>query len=200
MSIGRRKKPLRRSGFAQSNQQPPKWGERSGEAPGRETSTDRGGAVAHTGGRPSRSREGVGPTPPKRRPAKAKPIPAKLRKLVIERAEYSCDRCGRNLIGQQYSLQHRRSKGAGGRRDGYLDTAANLVVLCGSATSAGGCHEWAERRSGRTTESSQGFVIRGELDKPETVPILRHGTDWVHPTAEGWEPGQPFGSEEELAA
>lgn len=129
--------------------------------------------------------------PPQRRGGAA-PIPVKLRALVVERAGYSCDRCGRYLVGQLYSLQHRRAKGAGGRGGGYLDTAANLVVLCGHATSPGGCHLWAEEFSGRTTASSCGFVIRGELDAPEDVPILRHGRDWVIPSKLGWIPAAPI--------
>lgn len=132
-----------------------------------------------------------GPVPAPRRRGAA-PVPAALRRMVIERAEESCDRCGRYLVGQLYSLQHRRARGAGGRRGGYLDTAANLVVLCGSATSPGGCHLWAESASGRTTESSQGFVIRGELDAPESVPILRHGRDWVVPGQACWIPAEPL--------
>lgn len=111
--------------------------------------------------------------------------------MVIERSEYSCDRCGRNLIGQRYSAQHRLARGMGGRRGGYLHTAANLVILCGSATSAGGCHQFVESAE-RGQGVREGFVILGSVVAPEAVPILRHGREWVVPGDGCWITSEPL--------
>lgn len=121
---------------------------------------------------------------------KAPPVPADLAQYVLERAEYRCDRCGISIVGRQFSRQHRRARGAGGRRDGYLHTAANLVVMCGSATSPG-CHSLAENHE-RAQAYAEGFAIKGEAQDPAEVPILRHGVEWVIPTADGWAPADPI--------
>ena len=113
-------------------------------------------------------------------------VPAKLRAMVIERAEFCCDRCSRPLIGQMYSLQHRRARGAGGRSGAH--TPANLVALCGSATSPG-CHSRVENER-RQEAYEQGFAIRGEARRPEDVPIFRHLRSWVIPGDGVWIPAE----------
>lgn len=63
------------------------------------------------------------------------------RKLVLERDGYQCVRCGRPAgpgIGV-YSLQHRVARGVGGG-----NSPANLIVLCGSATTL--CHGEVEAK------------------------------------------------------
>lgn len=117
-------------------------------------------------------------------------VPQKLRDMVIERAGWCCDRCGRYLPGQPYSLQHRRARGRGGRRVG-AHTPANLVVLCGSATTPGSCHFRVESRE-RTEAYAQGFAICGELARPEDVPIYRHLTHWVIPGDGVWIESEPL--------
>lgn len=121
-------------------------------------------------------------------------MPAELAQFVLERAEWRCDRCGISIVGRQFSRQHRRARSAGGRRDGYLHTAANLVVLCGSATSPG-CHNLVENRE-RAQAYAEGFAIRGEAQDPAEVPILRHGVEWVIPGEDGWLPAEPIGGVE----
>lgn len=123
-------------------------------------------------------------------------IPRWLRDGVIERAECRCDWCGRFLPGRPYSLQHRRARGAGGRANPH--SWANLVVLCGSATTPGSCHDFAENTgNGRREAYEFGFAIRGEVRKPEEVPILRHLMEWVIPGEGVWIPSPPI--EEEVA-
>lgn len=111
------------------------------------------------------------------------PVPAGLARMVLERAGWCCDRCGVSIVGREFSRQHRRARGAGGRREG-AHTPANVIVLCGSATSQG-CHEWAEH-SHRTEAYELGFAIRGEARKPEDVPVFRHLRQWVIPGDGVW--------------
>ncbi|HEY2087668.1 MAG TPA: hypothetical protein VGH54_16830 [Mycobacterium sp.] len=114
-------------------------------------------------------------------------VPKKLREMVVARAEYSCDRCARQLIGQVYSLQHRRARGAGGRAGAH--TPANLIVLCGTANTPGSCHNFAENTGeGRAEAYALGFAIRGEARAPEDVPIFRHLREWVIPGDGVWIP------------
>jgi len=105
----------------------------------------------------------------------AKPIPAALRRLALERDDYTCCRCGRPLQGSYYSLQHRLPRVRGGKH-----TAENLVTLCGSGTT--GCHGWIE--SHRAEATAQGWLIHTGMD-PASIPILRGGV-WLVPTAHGW--------------
>lgn len=120
-------------------------------------------------------------------------VPRWLREGVIERADCRCDWCGKYLPGQQYSLQHRRARGAGGRANAH--SWANLVVLCGSATT--GCHGRVENTGpGRREGYALGFAIRGEVQRPEDVPIFRHCSEWVIPGEGLWVPSSPIEDEE----
>lgn len=144
----------------------------------------RGGATEKSGADKPQPREPRGTGAPR-----PKPIPAKLRQLVWDRAGGACDRCGRPITGE-HSVHHRLPRRAGGRQDAH--TAANCVLLCGSGTTL--CHGRVE--SHRAEAYTQGFLIHDGVQRPEDVPILRHGAEWVHPRAEGWTPAQPLGSEE----
>jgi 5-methylcytosine-specific restriction enzyme A len=123
-------------------------------------------------------------------------VPRKLRDMIIERAQGCCDRCAKYLPGQQYSLQHRRARGAGGRKGAH--TPANLIVLCGSANTPNSCHNFVENTGeGRAEAYAYGFAIRGEARKPEDTPIFRHLQSWVIPGDGVWIPSE---APEELAA
>lgn len=90
------------------------------------------------------------------------------RELVLERDDYRCVSCGVPIIGQQYSLQHRRARGMGGTDDPAANRPSNLVTLCGSATSPGGCHLAAEQRE--TEARDLGYWVPSWQD-PRTVPV-----------------------------
>ena len=65
----------------------------------------------------------------------------KVRALVWQRDKGRCVACARVLRdGDWWSIQHRKARGQGGGND-----PCNLILLCGSATSAG-CHRRAEDR------------------------------------------------------
>ena len=147
------------------------------------TKLSRTGALTRSApARVSTSRE---PRPRPSRPAQAagSAIPRKLADYILERAEGCCDWCGRYCLNGWYSRQHRNPRAMGGRAG--ANTAANLVLLCGSATSKG-CHEKAER-SDIPAAREAGFRLR-DHENPDTTPILRHGLVRVLPTADGWVP------------
>jgi hypothetical protein len=125
------------------------------------------------------------PKPRKGRPA---PVPLELAEMVLIRAGYACDWCGVSILGREFSRQHRRARGAGGRREG-AHTPANLIILCGSATT--GCHGRAENID-RALAYRWGFAIRGEVALPEETPIWRHERQWVIPGDGVWETAEPL--------
>ena len=98
--------------------------------------------------------------------------------LVIER-DRGCVRCGANVAGGvrgvDFSIQHRRARGAGGTRRVDTNSPAALIVLCGSATT--GCHQHVE--SFRAEAREFGWAVR-QSDDPAVMPVLHavHG-GWV---------------------
>jgi 5-methylcytosine-specific restriction protein A len=67
--------------------------------------------------------------------------------LCLDRDHHSCAWCGRQLLTGPKSLQHRQARGAGGTSDPAANRPSNLLWLCGTATTPGGCHLLAESRS-----------------------------------------------------
>lgn len=124
-----------------------------------------------------------------KRAAGRAPMPKDLADMVLERADWSCDRCGRSVTGRPFSRQHRRAHGMGGRQGAELHTPANVIVMCGSATSPDGCHDLVENHE-RVEADLFGFVILGEARRPEDVPIFRHMTHWVIPGDGEWIPAE----------
>jgi 5-methylcytosine-specific restriction enzyme A len=102
--------------------------------------------------------------------------PDKLtRQVVLERDSWSCVCCGDPIdLPRGYSLQHRLARGGGGTSDPEINSPANLITLCGSATSPDGCHFLAESRSDATR--SAGYWLKhgkpGEHEDPATIPVF----------------------------
>lgn len=93
-----------------------------------------------------------------------------VRRLVKERDLGRCARCGYTIYGgEMYSLQHRKPKRSGGSRDPLVHSAANQILVCGSATSAGGCHEWMEHN--RTEALGNGWLLH-DKENPTVKPVL----------------------------
>lgn len=113
-------------------------------------------------------------------------IPRPLRAEVLARDEHCCQRCGCSVRTQvlEYSLQHRRARGSGGSR--HANFPANLITLCGSATTR--CHGFVEN-AGRGVAMAQGFVVAQSAD-PAACAVLRFAaTDravWSLLTDDGW--------------
>ena len=85
--------------------------------------------------------------------------------LVYEREGLRCASCGTYLGGETCwrSLQHRKARGVGGD-----NRPENLILLCGSATSAG-CHRQAEDRDPEM--HARGYWLRSDED-PALVPVM----------------------------
>lgn len=92
--------------------------------------------------------------------------------LVFDRDGGCCIRCGKAVRferrGEDFSVQHRRARGNGGDPRPETNLPANLVILCGSATSAGGCHQHVENN--RTEARLAGLSMRWKQD-PARVPL-----------------------------
>ena len=92
------------------------------------------------------------------------------RELVLERDDYSCGWCGRTILGQPYSLQHRRSRGDGGSSVPRINAPSNLITLCGSATSPGGCH--LKCKQNYAEAEALGFVVSlNSIHDPAEIPV-----------------------------
>jgi hypothetical protein len=96
-------------------------------------------------------------------------IPKTVRRAVIDRAQSQCERCGQwcDTDAGYYSLQHRRGRGSGGSRAADTNTATNLALMCGSATTL--CHGWVENHPLEALED--GWRVR-QGDDPSAAPIL----------------------------
>jgi hypothetical protein len=90
----------------------------------------------------------------------------KVRRLVLERDEWTCQRCGQDISDGDYSLQHRRARGMGGSKAADTNLPANLITVCGSATN--GCHGRIE--SDPLRAATTGFRLPQGAD-PEAMPV-----------------------------
>lgn len=145
----------------------------------------------------------TGPVPEVSKPTpKVNPrgFPPVVRQTIIDRDHMACVRCGRPMDGSHgYSLQHRDNRGMGGTRDFRINLPSNGIVLCGSATTPGGCHEWAE--SNEEEAARGGYVVRSWAD-PTTVPVLMFTGRWVLLTNNGtaWLTSEPEGGDAHAVA
>lgn len=93
------------------------------------------------------------------------------RELVWARAGGACEICSTPLHNQIRSLHHRRRRGMGGSRAPWINSPANLMLLCGSGTL--GCHGMVEHN--RAVGYDSGWLLRdGELpaETPVEVTVL----------------------------
>lgn len=91
--------------------------------------------------------------------------------LVFDRDGGRCVRCGSFVHGERglsYSLHHRLPRRSGGSKRPELNLAANLVTLCGSATTPGGCHTAVE--SARAAALAGGWLLHANQE-PAAVPV-----------------------------
>lgn len=122
-------------------------------------------------------------------------IPAAIRKDVLRRDDWTCQRCGRSIYGIRAAIQHRRPRGMGGSK--RLHTMANLVLLCGWSDDPGTCTHWVERQD-RTGATRDGWLVPMGVDQEEW-PVLRHGTSWELP-GDGWVKAEPHLRQIEMGA
>ena len=93
------------------------------------------------------------------------------RGLVLDRAAGCCEMCGRLLHDgydwlEVHSFHHRQPRGMGGTSAVAANSAANLLLLCGTGTD--GCHGFVEAH--RTSAEEEGWLVRHGLD-PAEVPV-----------------------------
>lgn len=87
----------------------------------------------------------------------------KVRNLVLERDGRACVCCGRSVIGQVYSLQHRKRRSQGG-----TNSPSNLVTVLGDGTT--GCHQRIDSRKDPHDEA-RGYTVRS-WDDPALVGVM----------------------------
>jgi hypothetical protein len=105
-------------------------------------------------------------------------VTARTRATVIRRDEETCQFDGRDLSTRipqgDYSLQHRRARGMGGSKDPETNDPANLVLVCGSATT--GCHGYIEQH--REHAIRRGFNVPQRKRPTEVALQDWHGQWW----------------------
>ena len=125
----------------------------------------------------------------KSRKASASTVIPKLVKDAVDKRDQKygqpqCQRCG-HLITGWFSRHHRNPRGMGGSK-ADPHALVNLVLLCGSATSRGGCHAAVE--SQREQARIDGWLVPDGID-PAEWPVRRFGRpDYQMPGETGWVP------------
>lgn len=122
----------------------------------RRTPLARGGHLKRTPSRPKRARN-TGPT-------------KSTKDLVWARAGGRCEVCGGSLAGMRgFSRHHRRPRRMGGSRLPETNSPANILLVCGSATSPDGCHQRIE--SNREQAYADGLLLH-DGQNPVEVPVM----------------------------
>lgn len=94
-----------------------------------------------------------------------------FREVVLARDGTTCQCCGVDVMHKLASIQHRIPRGAGG--SALVNRPSNGVLVCGSATTPGSCHNWMEHEE-RAIAEAQGWLLpkcNADID-PEQEPIL----------------------------
>lgn len=92
---------------------------------------------------------------------------------VLSRDGQACARCGKTLVGQRgldWSIHHRVPRGMGGTKRKDVNSAANLIALCGSGVT--GCHGWIEQN--RAEGIKTGFLVSKFGPVAAKVPVWHH--------------------------
>lgn len=100
-------------------------------------------------------------------------------KQVLMRDDNKCAKCGKQISGERgrdWSLHHRRPRGAGGTSLVWPNLPGNLILLHGSGVD--GCHGDVE--SYRDDAREKGFLVAlNGKRKSSAVPILHAVHGWV---------------------
>lgn len=111
----------------------------------------------------ARSAPGGSGAQAQRKPARDTGPDAKTRALVLARDGHACACCGRSVIGQRYSLQHRKRRSQGGD-----NSPSNLITVLGDGTQ--GCHARIDSRIDPHDEA-RGYTCQSWQD-PAQVPVM----------------------------
>lgn len=88
---------------------------------------------------------------------------AAVRALVLARDGHACVCCGASIVGQPYSLQHRKRRSQRGD-----NSPSNLVTVLGTGTT--GCHERIDSRRDPSDEA-KGYTVRS-WGNPALIPVM----------------------------
>jgi len=122
------------------------------------------------------NRTALARTARKRVPARDTGPSKAVRRLVLGREGMRCAACGISVTDGPWSVQHRQARGMGGTADPAANSPSNLILLCGSATSPGGCHLACENRDPHM--HGRGFWLYS-WESPALVPVMlasEHGS------------------------
>jgi 5-methylcytosine-specific restriction protein A len=99
---------------------------------------------------------------------------------VLERDRWSCVRCGTPVVGARgvsWSIHHRRPRGSGGTKLAWVNLPANLITLCGDATSPLGCHHFVETH--RIFARASGWLVPLNGVRLPSEVLMMHATHGV---------------------
>lgn len=99
------------------------------------------------------------------------PVTAAVRRLLWQRAQGRCERCGEELYAFGWDASHRAA------RRTELHDVTNLCCICRP------CHVWVE--SYWTLGEAEGFRVSTHAKDPGALPVLLHRSRWVRLTADG---------------
>ncbi|MDX3661253.1 HNH endonuclease signature motif containing protein [Streptomyces sp. ID05-26A] len=122
-------------------------------------------------------------------------VPKSIKDGVDERDAGRCQRCGRAIGSGPWSRHHRDPRGMGGST--LLHTLANVVLLCGSATTPRGCHHEVE--SQRKQAELDGWLVPMNI-RAEDWPARRFGRDQYEQPGVEWTPAPPHPLQVDMGA
>lgn len=98
-------------------------------------------------------------------PSSSGAFPEATRRIIYDRADRCCERCGIYAYGG--AIQHRLARGMGGSKNPAKSAVSNGVLMCAP------CHAWVEDRRNRAQAEADGWFIPQDGPDPALVPI-RH--------------------------
>lgn len=122
-------------------------------------------------------------------------IPKSIKDGIDDRDAGLCQRCGQVIGSGPFSRHHRDPRGMGGSK--LRHTLANVVLLCGSATTPGGCHHEVE--SYREQAELDGWLVPMGI-RPEVYPVKRFGLDYYQQPGAEWVDAPPHPLQTKSAA
>jgi 5-methylcytosine-specific restriction protein A len=102
-------------------------------------------------------------------PKATRKVEEAARRVVLERDQNTCQRCGVNVLYRLASVQHRIARGRGGTASPRVWTPSNMVLMCGSAITPGSCHNLVENEE-REQGKDEGWVL--PMNNPDIYPAL----------------------------
>lgn len=106
-----------------------------------------------------------------------------FRAAVVRRDEITCQLCGVDVTYKLASVHHRIPRGMGGSR--LVNVVSNGVLICGSATTPGSCHDFVEHVDRRRAEQFGYLIPKLSGAHPSEVPIWTRWHGWVLLTDDG---------------